>query len=58
MKHTAAPRVTRSMRVALADLELDRIDVVHAGSETYPLTDGIRAVSAKRLLEDLPAPPA
>ena len=58
VKHTAAPRVTRSMRVALTDLGLDRIDVIHAGSETYPLTDGIRAVSAKRLLEDLPSPPA
>lgn len=44
--------------MALTDLELDRIDVIHAGSETYPLTDGIRAVSAERLLADLPAPRA
>ena len=56
IKRTTAPRVTKSMRVAMADLELERIDVVHAGSDTFPLGRGIRAVSAARLLEDLPAP--
>ena len=53
IKHTSAPKVTRSMRVALADLELDSIDVVHAGAETYPLGERFRAVAAGRVLEDL-----
>ncbi len=53
IKYTVAPRVTRSMHVALADLGLRRIDVVHAGTETYPLADDIRAVSASRILKDL-----
>ncbi len=53
IKHTTAPKVTRSMHVALTDLKLTRIDVVHAGTETYPLARDIRALSARRILEDL-----
>jgi predicted AAA+ superfamily ATPase len=53
IKHTSEPRVTPSMRVALEDLKLERLDVVHAGSETYPLSERVRAVSARRILEDL-----
>lgn len=53
IKFTTAPKATRSMRMALTDLKLSRIDVVHAGAETYPLANDIRAVSAKRILEDL-----
>jgi hypothetical protein len=43
------------MRSALADLKLDRLDVIHAGDETYPLSERVRAVSLSRLLEDLPS---
>ena len=42
------------MRNAAADLKLERLDVIHAGAETYPLAEGIRAVAAARILEDLP----
>jgi hypothetical protein len=52
-KRTSAPRVTKSMRVALKDLNLSRLDVVHAGEETYELARGIRAVALSRLLDDL-----
>jgi len=52
-KRTSAPRVTKSMRVALKDLKLGRLDVVHAGEETYDLSGGIRAVALSRLLDDL-----
>jgi hypothetical protein len=41
------------MRIALEDLELERIDVLHAGTETFPLADRIRAVSAYRIWEDI-----
>ncbi len=41
------------MRVALADLRLDRLDVVHAGDETYPLADQIRAVALRHVLRDV-----
>ncbi|HET6202714.1 MAG TPA: ATP-binding protein [Planctomycetota bacterium] len=53
MKYTDAPAVTPSMRSALEDLKLDRLDVLHAGAETYPLAPRIRAVAASRVLQDI-----
>ena len=52
-KRTAAPSVTRSMKTALADLRLDRLDVVHAGEGVFPLGERLRAVALKRLPEDV-----
>ncbi|RMG25021.1 MAG: ATP-binding protein [Methanobacteriota archaeon] len=53
VKYTTAPSVTRSMHSALADLKLDRLDVIHLGEHTFPLSDKIRAVAFTRLLEDI-----
>ncbi|VGO15563.1 hypothetical protein PDESU_04148 [Pontiella desulfatans] len=53
IKRTTAPKVTPSMRHALADLKLDRLDVLHAGDHTFPLAENIRAVSIKHLLNDI-----
>jgi hypothetical protein len=53
IKRTEAPRVTPSMRSALTDLRLDRLDVIHAGADTYPLADKVRAVALVRIGEDL-----
>ena len=53
-KHTVAPAVTKSMRIAMADLGLERLDVIHIGKDTYPLGRGIRAVAFDRLPQDLP----
>ena len=53
IKRTTSPNITPSMRSALEDLGLTRLDVVHAGSETFPLSRRVRAVSAERLLLDL-----
>jgi hypothetical protein len=41
------------MRSALSDLKLDRLDVIHAGENTFPLSEKIRAVSWQRLLIDV-----
>ena len=41
------------MRIALADLGLDRLDVIHVGKHTYPLTERIRAVAFERLQVDV-----
>ena len=41
------------MRIALEDLSLDQLDVIHAGADTYPLSEKIRAVALKRLIADL-----
>jgi predicted AAA+ superfamily ATPase len=53
MKRTEAPSITRSMRSALEDLELTRLDVVHAGAETFPLEKRVRALAAADLLSEL-----
>lgn len=42
-KLTDAPRVTRSMRIALDDLELRHLWVVHAGKERFPMDEKITA---------------
>lgn len=55
IKRTSAPKMTRSMRQALEDLRLDRIDVIHAGNHTFPLADRVRAVAVARLWEDVQA---
>ena len=52
-KLTSAPSMSRSMHSALSDLKLDRLDVVHGGEHTYPLTDRVRAVALARLYEDI-----
>jgi predicted AAA+ superfamily ATPase len=53
IKLTDSPSVTPSMRSALENLRLGRLDVVHAGRETFPLTDKIRALALGRLWSDL-----
>jgi hypothetical protein len=52
-KRTSAPAVTPSMRAALVDLQLDRLDVVHAGAESFRLAPKIHAISAGRLHQEL-----
>ena len=52
-KLTTTPSLTPSMRTALADLRLSRLDVIHAGTETFLLAPRIRAVAARRLLADI-----
>lgn len=53
VKRTSSPSVTPSMRIALDDLRLESIDVVHAGRETFPLAERIRAVAAHRIWTDI-----
>ena len=53
IKLTDEPEVTPSMRIALEDLGLDHLDVVHSGGETFPLSDRIRAVSMDLVWQDV-----
>jgi hypothetical protein len=53
IKRTVSPKITPSMRQALRDLRLQRIEVIHAGEDTFPLEEKIRAVSLSRILTDL-----
>lgn len=52
-KHSEAPTVTPSMRIALENLKLDTLDVIHAGSHTFPMGERVRGVALGRLLTDL-----
>lgn len=52
-KRTDAPTVTKSMHIAIQDLGLDSIDVVHVGRETYPLSTKIRALAISALTTEL-----
>jgi len=51
MKLADAPTVTKSMRIALTDLQLSRLFVVYPGARSYPLSDDIEVLS----IFDLPA---
>ena len=50
-KRTDAPRVTPSIKNALADLDLDRVAVVYPGERRYPLADRVEAVPVSELAE-------
>lgn len=54
VKYTSAPSLTPSMSTALADLKLDRLDVLHAGKDTFALGPRVRAVALSRMLRDVP----
>jgi hypothetical protein len=53
IKRTTAPASTRSMHAARESLGLEHLDVIHAGEHTFPLAQGVRAVSFGRLFEDV-----
>ena len=53
IKRTSSPRVTPSMRIALDNLHLASLDVIHAGDRTFDLAPRIRAVGLSRLLYDV-----
>ncbi len=52
IKRTTAPTVTPSMRIALQDLRLESLTVLHAGRATWQMADRIRAVPLSRVLAD------
>ena len=54
-KRTSAPTVTPSMRTALADLKLQRLYVIHGGTETFPLAERIRAVPLEQVEHEVGA---
>ena len=53
VKRSEAPRLTKSMRSAVETLGLDRLDVVHAGTQRYRLAERVRALPAGELVGTL-----
>ena len=52
-KFADRPVTTKSMRVALQDLTLDHLYVVHPGEHTFALDESITAITLPRLIEAL-----
>ena len=48
-KRADAPRMTRSIGIALADLNLERVAVIYPGSTRYPMADRVEAVPLSTL---------
>ena len=53
IKRTSSPRITPSIKHAMTDLKLNRLDVIHAGDETFAMERKIRAVALQNILEAL-----
>ena len=52
VKRTSSPRVTPSIQHAIKDLKLNRLDVIHAGDESFPMKEKMRAVAMQNILKD------
>jgi predicted AAA+ superfamily ATPase len=52
-KRSSAPKITPSIRAALEDLELQKLTVVHAGEDSFPLAPRVRAVAARDILSEI-----
>jgi len=52
IKRTVAPSLTKSMRVAMEDLNLNRLYVIHAGDHSFPLGENIMAIRLMDLLSE------
>jgi predicted AAA+ superfamily ATPase len=57
VKYADAPRMTRSMRIALEDLKLSHLYVVHPGSARYDLGDRVEAIGLAVLLTEISSSP-
>ncbi len=53
IKYSDAPRTTRSMHIAMEDLKLDHLFVVHPGKDRYEIADQIEVISLWDLLSEL-----
>jgi len=50
-KRVDAPRLTRSMRIALEDLQLDRLIVVYPGERPYPLSEKVKVLPLESIIQ-------
>ena len=52
-KRTTAPAMTRSLKIAMSDLNLTQAYIVHAGAETYSLASNVYALGIKDIIKEL-----
>jgi hypothetical protein len=54
IKYADAPKITKSMRIAIEDLKLDHLYVVFPGNQSFSMDLGITAVGLEsKLLQEL-----
>jgi predicted AAA+ superfamily ATPase len=53
IKRTSSPTVTPSMRIAMSDLKLQRLFVIHAGQHSFDMGQKMRAVALPQMLNEL-----
>lgn len=51
-KYSDAPSLTKSMKIAMTDLNLDRLTVIYPGSKSYFLDEKIKVISLSRYIEE------
>lgn len=52
-KYGSAPKITKSMHIALADLKLDKLYIIYPGVKSYPVAENIFVIALPHLIEDL-----
>jgi hypothetical protein len=52
-KRTSQPAMTKSMSIAMQDLALRSLTLIHAGRDAFPLAKNIRAVPLRQIAEML-----
>jgi hypothetical protein len=52
-KRVDAPRMTPSIRIALDDLQLERIAVVYPGTLRYPIAERVEAVPLSAIVDGM-----
>ena len=53
IKKTVAPTMTKSMSIALKDLQLAHLYLIHSGEHSYPLAEKITAVPASKIYDEI-----
>lgn len=53
MKRSEAPEVTKSMRIAMEDLGLDELVVLHGGKDSWAMGERMRAVAAVGIPDEI-----
>lgn len=53
-KRTDTPRLTPSIRIALGDLGLERIAVIHPGTKRFPLSEQVEAIPFRMIADGMP----
>ena len=51
VKYTDTPTTTKSMRIAMNDLQIKTLYIVYPGKDTYPLDAGITALSVENIAD-------